>query len=171
WGTVIYEIFGDRNKAKMVFEEGLGFDPEHSGILSSLVSLYLDQKEESREEIRGGEEPVPGRAFLHSMAREDYRKAALILKEQLQRREDASTLRHLGELLLKMEDHTEAEKKKYAEAERYLMRALARDNETAATGWREYAAGRDRSMRTTGRREWSARRRGRPEDCRGTRRG
>ena len=133
WGTVIYEIFGDLNKAKMVFEEGLGFDPEHSGILSSLVSLYLDEKEESREEIAGGEEPVPGRAFLHSMAREDYRKAALILKEQLQRREDASTLRHLGELLLKMEDHTEAEKKKYAEAERYLMRALARDNETAAT--------------------------------------
>ena len=129
WGAVMYEIFGDLNKAKTIFGDGLRLDPEHPGILSSLVSLYLDQK----KEICECEESAPGRAFLHSMAREYYRKAALILKEQLLHREDASALRQLGELLLKMEDHTEAEKKKYAEAEKYLMRALARDNETAAT--------------------------------------
>src|SRR5258708_3483384 len=122
YGTALHQVFGDLNEAERVLEEGLGFDNENTAILSALVSVKLDQKEQGLCE----------RSLAHSMARESYRKAERLLKERLQQGDDALTLRELAELLLKMEGHTEAEQTKFSQAEKYLLRSRELDDEAAA---------------------------------------
>jgi tetratricopeptide (TPR) repeat protein len=110
-------------EAQRIFNEGLRFDGNHIGILTALVSLYLDQKEQGAGD----------RSQIHSMARETCRKAVGILKLQVEKYEHAGLLRQLAELMLKMEAHNEGEDSKDAEMEKYLRRSPTKDNEAAAT--------------------------------------
>ncbi|MBM3235438.1 tetratricopeptide repeat protein [Candidatus Poribacteria bacterium] len=121
YGWVLYDVFGELNEAEEIYKEGLTLDPNHTGILTGLVNLYLEQKDEDVRE----------RTNVYWKARENYRKAERLLNDQRQKEDDASTLLQLGELLLKMEEHTEAEEEKYSEAEKYFMRALEKNRESA----------------------------------------
>lgn len=118
YGGVLHDIFGTLNEAEEIYKEGLTLDPNHIGILTGLGNLYLEQKDEDVYEN------VHGRAETYWKARENYRKAKHLLEYQLQKEEDAFTLLQLGELLLKMEEYTEAKK--------YLVRALEKDQESSA---------------------------------------
>lgn len=96
-----------------MYKEGLELDPNHIGILTGLVNLYLEKKEVDTDV----------RTTAHWKAREFYKKAEEILKNRVTEARDASTFLQLGMLYLAMEEYTEAEKS--------LLGARERDSESA----------------------------------------
>jgi tetratricopeptide (TPR) repeat protein len=127
YGSVLLDVFGELKEAEEIFEEGLKLNPDHVGILSSLVGLYLERKDEKAKKENAAE-----RAAMHWKARECYRKAERLLRDQLLERADASVLVQLGELLLKMEEPDEIQEEKYAQAEKFFKSALDLDRESAS---------------------------------------
>jgi tetratricopeptide (TPR) repeat protein len=114
YGWVLYEHMGNLEKSQQVLKEGLTIDPDHAGILGSLVSLYLERHEESND--GGG----PG---IYWKARDYFMKGERVLKAQLERKEDSSTLVQLGELYLEMRE--------YDEAKGYFEKAHTKDPESS----------------------------------------
>ena len=113
FGYMLHGVFGELNEAEKIYNEGLELDHNHIDILTGLVNLYLEKKDEDTEE----------KTTAHWKAWELYKKAEGILKDQLNTAEDALTFLQLGQLHLTMEE--------YAEAERYLQDALEKDRESA----------------------------------------
>ena len=117
YGTVLYEYFGKSEKSEQVLKRGLDINPDHTLILSTLLSLYLDRHDESGNDRKTNtQKPV-----LYGKAREYFRKAESILKEEL-KSESAETCQELGDLYLKMGE--------YDAAEKYLTDAHKKDPES-----------------------------------------
>ncbi|MBI5043815.1 MAG: tetratricopeptide repeat protein [Nitrospirae bacterium] len=113
FGNMLHFDFEELNEAEDIYKEGLALEPNHIGILINLVDLYLAKRDEDVDE----------KATFYWKAREAYKKAEGILKDQLKKEEDVSTLLQLGQLLLKMEEYTEAET--------YLLKALEKNKESS----------------------------------------
>jgi tetratricopeptide (TPR) repeat protein len=99
YALMLREIFGELEEAKAQYEAGLALEPEHSEILSGLVSLYLDMQEQDREQ----------RAVWASRARQIFNRVRKIWEEKWQTDKDFATFLKLGALLLKMEEYEKAE--------------------------------------------------------------
>lgn len=113
FGNMLQFDFDEFNEAEEIYKEGLVLDPNHIGILTGLVNLYLAKSDED----------VGEKTTFYWKAGEAYKKAEGILKDQLKKEEDVNTLLKLGQLLLTMEEYTEAET--------YLLKALQKDKELA----------------------------------------
>ncbi len=111
YGSILHEVFGELKKAELIYQQGLTFNANHLGILSGLVDLYLECRDEN----------ITERTSAYWKTQEAYRKAGDILRSKLQNQKDALTLSKLGELLLKMEE--------YDEAESCLLDAIKEDKE------------------------------------------
>jgi len=117
YGSVLHEVFRNLEKSELVLREGLAIDPNHTGILSNLLGLYLELHDEpwNRKEVN------TKKPSIYWQAREFFKKAECILKERLEPHENSETLQALGELYLKMGENDEA---KY-----YLEKARKKDSE------------------------------------------
>jgi tetratricopeptide (TPR) repeat protein len=91
FGQVVRETAGDPKKAKEIYEEGLALEPNHIGILTGLVDLYLEKSDVDVD--------VNERTTAYWRAREAYNKAVGILEDQITRTQDADSYRQLGESL------------------------------------------------------------------------
>ncbi|MBI3660217.1 tetratricopeptide repeat protein [Candidatus Acetothermia bacterium] len=127
-GSLHHRILMDSPQAKAVWEEGLGVnwnetawlerlgsDPDDVRIMTSLVDLYLEEKDEMI-----GEE----RTVVYCHARELYKKAQLLLENQLSQEETAGIFHQLGQLQLIM--------KEYDESESNLRKAIEKDKDLPA---------------------------------------
>ncbi len=119
FGGINREIFGRLEDAEKLFTAGLERYPDNMELLSALLDLYLDK----RDELWGDKLAVGEKAMAHRQARETYLKLQKILQDRLSQAEDAKDpgvlmqiLMQLGDLLVRMED--------FREAEKYLRRAL-----------------------------------------------
>ena len=101
------------------YRKGLELDPNHLDILTDLVDLYLGQRSDL---LKDGKPDREGRTEAHCKAREAYRKAEGLLKDQFAAAEDASIFIQWGQLYLSMEEYDQAEKQ--------LLKALTKDNES-----------------------------------------
>lgn len=113
FGSALHLGLGELTEAENIYQEGLDFDPKHIGILTSLVDLYLERKDENADE-----EPS-----AHWKARELYNKVKDLLGDKLKKVDDGSTLHKMGKLHLVMEE--------YDEAKTYLLKAFEKDGESA----------------------------------------
>lgn len=115
---------GNLEKSEQVLKEGLTIDPDHAGILGTLLSLFLERYEEPNDGRRTviGENGVE-RPATYWNARECFRKGERALKAQLERNEDFLTLQQLGELYLEMRE--------YDEAKDYFEKARKKDPESS----------------------------------------
>jgi len=120
YGSVLQEYLWRPEEAEQIFREGLAANPEHTGILGSLASLYLDRQDRLADGAADGAAPT-----AHGKARECFKKAERLLKKQLERYEDSSTLQELGSLYLKMGE--------YDDAKNYLEKALAKNPDSTET--------------------------------------
>jgi tetratricopeptide (TPR) repeat protein len=109
FGQVVRETAGDPKKAEEIYKEGLALEPNHIGILTGLVDLYLEISDVD----------VNQRTTAYWRAREAYNKAVGILEDQITRTQDADSYRQLGELFLKMKEDEEAEKRFLDALEQY----------------------------------------------------
>ncbi len=133
YGSVLYEVFGELNEAEEVYKEGLRLDPNDIGILTGLVNLYLEKKDEVMDEKttvywhpEKKDEDTEKMSIAYWKAREYYKKAEGILKDQLKKAADTRTCLQLGELQLTML----TTKEEYTEAEDNLKKALEGDKES-----------------------------------------
>ncbi|MEQ8203118.1 MAG: tetratricopeptide repeat protein, partial [Smithellaceae bacterium] len=113
YGDVLRSISEELEEAESIYEEGLKIEPNHIGILSGLVDLYLEQAEMDPKQ----------RSAYYCKARDNYRRAVRLLTELLNRKEDPETRLRLGQLYLKMED--------YGIAENTVLPALEKEQESA----------------------------------------
>ena len=116
-GNVLHSNLGQLDDAERIYKEGLLLDPNHIGLLTGLVDLYLEQKDrflEKKDDANG--------TIAYWKAREVYKRAEAILKDQIQKADEARIFIQLGQLHLKMQE--------YAEAETHLIKALAYDKES-----------------------------------------
>ncbi len=133
YGSLLHEIFGELNKAEEIYNEGLKLDSNHIGILTGLVNLYLEKKDEDADEKtkpywypEKRNEDTDKSSAAHWKASEYYKKAEAILKDRLKKSEDVSTLLQLGELQLT----TSTMEEEYEEAGKNLRKALEGDRES-----------------------------------------
>lgn len=120
YGSVLDEHLGKPEKSERMLQEGLAIDPNHTGILGNLLSLYLDRHDEPSDGAAADAE----RPLTYGKARECFRKAERILKERLEIYEDSWTLQELGDLYLKMGE--------YDDARSCLEKALDKDSASPA---------------------------------------
>jgi superkiller protein 3 len=104
YGSMLYENLWNVSRAEQVLEEGRKLNPRHTGILGSLVSLHLDRLDELRQDTGADAE----RPVTYAKAREYYKTAEGILKEQLRHEESSRPLQELGDLYLKMGEYDQA---------------------------------------------------------------
>ncbi|HUW67644.1 MAG TPA: tetratricopeptide repeat protein, partial [Candidatus Nanoarchaeia archaeon] len=164
FGLVQRKIFSELEEAENIFKEGLLLDPDHIGILTGLVDLYLEKekylidrflekKEEMADErtsahlivlrttnkvkrlledvLKKTESEKPQTlpwlgdewTAAHWRGREEYGKAEHLLTDKLTKGEEIDTLLMLGQLLIAIE--------KYEDAEKYLLKAVEQDSESA----------------------------------------
>jgi tetratricopeptide (TPR) repeat protein len=114
-----FQYFGEMLRAmstepleiQSVLDEGLSFQPDHPGILSAQVAVYLDKWQDNNE------------ITDYWKARQSYKKAEASLKEMIKNRQDANLLLRLGRLHLAVDECDDAEK--------ILKQALKADGEIA----------------------------------------
>lgn len=104
YGTVLYQYFGNLEKSEYVLKEGLAIDVDHTGILGTLMGLYLERHNEPSKGI----EIDAKRPSNYVRARQYFRRAELILKQRVELTEDISALQELGDLYLNMGQHDDA---------------------------------------------------------------
>lgn len=113
FGSVLGRL--GRPDAEETYLDGLELNSNNVNILANLIDLYLDQKEEliSVE----GKLDRERRSTAHAKAREAFRRAESILKEQERNNPSLAPNLKLGLLYLAMEDYAEAEKRLLSAAE------------------------------------------------------
>jgi tetratricopeptide (TPR) repeat protein len=142
YGSVLHQFLWDLAKSEEVLLEGLKIDPDDTGVLSALISLYLDRHDEPppkgnkggrwrplyrffrRRQPSPGEDTSGDRPPHYWKARKYFLKAERILKQRLATYEDSASLRELGDLYLMMRE--------YDEAETHLEKALKKDPKSPA---------------------------------------
>lgn len=97
---MVHETVGYLQDAEDIYKEGLSLEPNHIGILTGLVDLYLEKSDVDVKE----------RTTAYWRAREAYSKAVSILEDKIKRVQDSDSYPQLGELFLKMKEDEEAEK-------------------------------------------------------------
>ena len=110
-----------RTEAEETFLEGLEIDPRHTGILSSLVDFYLEQKDELN--FYWGKPDRERRGVAHTKARNAFRKAEALLKTEEKNNPTNAPHLQLGQLYLAIED--------YVQAQTRLTKAAEQDKESA----------------------------------------
>lgn len=106
-GGVVHDIFGELDQAEKIYREGLAIDGNHIGILTGLINLYLEKKDED-----SGEDGMTA----YWQARTLYDKAEELLREQLKTDSDSRIQLTLAQLYLTVEA-----KDRYDEAEKILI--------------------------------------------------
>ena len=126
YGSAVHENIGETEKAEQIFREGLTIDPEHTGILASLMGLYLE-----RHDIPPIEKPVNHGRYQEQkpspywMVRESFRKAEQILKTKTRKKmKPFRTSSNLG--------HSIWVCREYDQAKDYYEKALKKDPESWA---------------------------------------
>ncbi len=121
YGNMVQTIFGELDDAEKIYLEGLEWDPDNIDMLTSLSSLHIEKKDESRNKTGG--------ADTYWKARKYFQQAYGALTSRLKSQADSSLLLKLGQLLLSLGDYmTSAERQ---EAEEQLLKALATDQKSA----------------------------------------
>jgi len=94
-GGVLHDVFSELDEAEAIYKEGLQLNPDHLGILSGLVSLYLDKKDQDGDEESGtgGVEGDAKNAAGYWRLREAYKKAVAILKNKLKKAKEETQRR------------------------------------------------------------------------------
>jgi tetratricopeptide (TPR) repeat protein len=123
YGSVLQSIFGKLDEAEKIYLEGLKLNPAHVGLLTAMVGLGIEQKDERSSKDKD-----------HSpywKAREYFQRAEKILKLQTEQSDDPSLPLAFGQLLLSLRDYMTQDE--MTRAEEYLLKALANDRDSADT--------------------------------------
>jgi tetratricopeptide (TPR) repeat protein len=110
-------------EAEIIYEQGLEIDSNHVGILTGLVDLYLERREDG---VQGpdGKPDRDGRSIAHAKARESYLKCERLLKMQATSGEPTKdSCLQLGQLYLRMEE--------FEAAKTWLLRVIEQNSESA----------------------------------------
>ena len=119
YGSILLNEYGDLDNAEKILTEGLYLDRLHAGILSRLASLNLER----HSIIRAIDDVSNQGPKIFAKAREYFAKAERILKQRLEKDEDAETLLELGNHYLLMDEIDEARK--------CIERSVAKDENTS----------------------------------------
>ena len=113
YGSIL-QILNKLYQSEKQYKKGLEIDPNNINILTELVDVYLNKKEQG---------PDDGSPSCWVKARQYYLKARNLLQDELNKLEDTETLLNLAKLHLSMDEHQEAEN--------YLLKALEKDADVA----------------------------------------
>ncbi|HVS82948.1 MAG TPA: tetratricopeptide repeat protein [Pyrinomonadaceae bacterium] len=123
YGSMLQSIFGKLDEAEEIYQQGLRLDPTSVWILTNLVGLYFEKKDE-RAKRDGGPSP-------YWKARDYYQRAARLLRRKLDQADDPGLPFQFGQLLVTLGDYMTQDE--MVRAEDYLQKALAKDPNSADT--------------------------------------